>query len=328
MWNANGRLEMSSPFRIDVHHHFLPPAHMKEEATRASMAHSMPENALMSWSPELAIDTMDRNGIETAIASISTPGVWFGDGSQSSRVARAWNDYAAEQMARYPGRFGLFACIPLPDRDAALREAEYALDVLKADGIGLMTNFDGKYPGDAAFADVFQELDRRGAVVYFHPTVPGYGKNVIPGIMPQVVEFGFDTTRAIVSLLVSGTTARLNNIKWIFSHAGGTVPFLAGRLAHTLERPPHKEKMPNGVRHELQKLFYDIAGASNTGVLASLRDLVPASQILYGSDAPFVKPESGLKDMAKTAFSAEELRVIERDNALRIMPGLKKRIGA
>ena len=155
--------------------------------------------------------------------------------------------------------------------------------------------------------------------------MPGYGKNVIPGIMPQVVEFGFDTTRAIVSLLVSGTTARLNNIKWIFSHAGGTVPFLAGRLAHTLERPPHKEKMPNGVRHELQKLFYDIAGASNTGVLASLRDLVPASQILYGSDAPFVKPESGLKDMAKTAFSAEELRVIERDNALRIMPGLKKR---
>jgi predicted TIM-barrel fold metal-dependent hydrolase len=288
----------------------------------------MPENASIPWSPQASIDAMDRNGIETAIASISTPGVWFGDAGEASRVARAWNDYAAEQIAKYPGRFGLFACIPLPDRDAALREAEYALDVLKADGIGLMTNFDGKYPGDAAFAEVFEELNRRGTVVYFHPTVPAYGKSVIPGINPPVMEFGFDTTRAIVSLISSGTTARLDNIKWIFSHAGGTAPFLAGRLAHTLERPPHKANMPHGVKHELRKLFYDTAGASNTGALASLRDLVPASQILYGSDAPFVTPESGLEDMAKTAFTKDELRLIERDNALRIMPGLKARIRA
>ena len=315
---------MSAPFRIDVHHHFLPPEHMAAEALRVEMAHALPRQKLLSWTPQRAIDIMDANGIATAIASISTPGVWFGDGSQAPRLARTWNDYAATQMVAHPGRVGLFAVLPLPNREASLREIEYAFDTLGADGIGLLTNYDGKYPGDPAFADVFEELDRRGSVVYFHPTVPAYGRPV-PGVMPQVIEFAFETTRAILSLLVTGTFSRLRNIKWIFSHAGGTVPMLAGRLEHTLERPPHGERIPNGVRAELTRIFYDIAGASNTGALAALRDLVPASQILYGSDAPFVQAESGLKDLAKTPFTIDELKLIERDNALKLVPGLAKR---
>lgn len=317
---------MSSRHRIDVHHHFLPPEHMREEAKRVTLAHGMPENQLLAWSPQISLDAMDANGIETAIASISTPGVWVGDGKESARISRRWNEYAAEQMRTYPGRFGLFACIPLPDRDMAVQEAVYALDTLGADGVGLMTNFEGKYPGDPAFADVFAELDRRSAVVYFHPTVPGYGKNTIPGVMPQVVEFAFETTRAIVSLLVNGSLAKYPRINWIFSHSGGTIPFLAGRLEHILERPPHAEKLPHGVRAELRKLHFDIAGASSPGALKSLRDLLPASNILYGSDAPFVKPESGLKDMAQTPFSREELQLIERDNALRLLPRVKERL--
>ncbi len=314
---------MTSPFRIDVHHHFLPPGHMAEEAKRVEGAHAMPRGKLLSWTPRHAIDIMDANGIETAIASISTPGVWFDNGSRAPALARAWNDYAAEQIAAFPRRFGLFAVLPLPDSDASLREIEYSLDVIKADGIGLFTNYDGKYPGDPAFARVFEELDRRGAVVYFHPTVPAYGRP-IPGVLPQVVEFAFETTRAILSLLVSGTLTRLKNIRWIFSHSGGTTPMLAGRLEHSLERPPHGEKLPDGVRAELRKLHFDIAGASNTGALAALRDLVPATQILYGSDAPFVQAEKGLKDMAKTPFTADELRLIERDNALRLLPRLAR----
>ena len=180
---------MSAPFRIDVHHHFLPPKHMAREAKRLTRAHSMPSQQLLSWSPQRALDTMEANGIATAIASISTPGVWFGDGSEAPALARAWNDYAAEQVRSYPGKFGLFAVIQLPSPEAALREIEYAFDVLQADGIGLVTNYDGKYPGDPAFAEVFAELDRRGAVVYFHPTVPAYGAETVPGVMPQVVEF-------------------------------------------------------------------------------------------------------------------------------------------
>ena len=253
---------MPALHRIDVHHHFLPPEHMAAEALRVEMAHALPRQKLLSWTPQRAIDIMDANGIATAIASISTPGVWFGDGAEAPRLARAWNEYATEQVVRYPRRFGLFAVLPLPNRDASLREIEYSLGALKADGVGLLTNYDGKYPGDPAFADVFAELDRRGAVVYFHPTVPAYGRP-IPGVMPQVVEFAFETTRAIVSLLVTGTFARRRNIKWIFSHAGGTVPMLAGRLEHTLERPPHGEHIPDGVRAELQKLYFDRAGPAN-----------------------------------------------------------------
>ncbi len=315
---------MSTPHRIDVHHHFLPPEHMAREARRVQKAHALPRAELLSWSPQRALDIMDRNGIATAIASISTPGVWYGDGHEAPGVARDWNDYAAEQMSANPGRFGLFAAIPLPATDAALREIEHALDTLGADGIALVTNYDGKYPGDPAFAEVFEELNRRKALVYFHPTVPGYGSDTVPGLMPQVVEFAFETTRAIVSLLANGVLTRLADIRWIFSHAGGAIPMLAGRLSHTLGRPPFTERLPNGPRAELAKLHYDVAGASSTGAMAALRDLAPATQILYGSDSPFVRAEAGLADLSRTPFSADELRLIERDNALRLMPRLAK----
>ncbi len=310
---------MSDLSRIDMHHHFLPRAHMAAEALRVEKAHAMPQQKLLSWTPQQALDIMDANGIATAIASISTPGVWYDDGAQAPRLARAWNEYAAQQVGAFPGRFGLFAVLPLPDRDASLREIEYSLDVLGADGVGLLTNFDGKYPGDPAFAEVFEELNRRGAVVYFHPTVPAYGAP-IPGVMPQVVEFAFETTRAILSLLVSGTLTRLANIKWIFSHSGGATPMLAGRLEHALERPPHAAQIPNGVRAALRKLHFDIAGASNSGALVTLRELMPPTQILYGSDAPFVSAATGLRELAKTPFSPAELQMIERDNALRLLP--------
>lgn len=309
--------------RIDIHHHFLPPEHMAEEHARIRMDHSMPASQLLNWTPQFAIDVMDANGIDTCIASISTPGVWFGDGSQARRLSRRWNDYAAEQVQKYPGRFGLFAVIPLPDIDGALKEIEYAFDVLGADGVGMLSNYDGKYPGSPDFVPVFEELNRRKAITYFHPTVPGYGGGVIPGVMPQTIEFAFETTRLIVSLLVNGAFARLNDIRWVFSHAGGTIPMLAGRLEHSLERPQYKENIPNGVRHELQKPYYDIAGASAPSAVMPLRQLVPPSHILYGSDAPFVKAEHGLHDLAACNLPTDELKLIERENALRLIPRLR-----
>ena len=315
----------NQPNRIDVHHHFLPTTYLRSQRERVLAAiDSALIPVVLEWTPARAIEEMDRNGVATSIVSITQPGIWFGDAQEARSLARTCNEYGAQMARDHPGRFGLFAAVPLPDPEGSLREIEYALDVLKADGVGLLTSYGDKWPGDPAYAPVFEELNRRKAVVFFHPAAPACCRNLIPDIAPPVLELLFDTTRAITSLLWSGSLARFPDIRFIFTHAGGAMPVLASRVEGYVRR--HKElsqRVPHGVPYELKKLYYDVANSVNPSSMAALMNLVPTSQILFGSDYPFVEMGGMAQGLDNFGLSAADRQAINRDNATRLLPRLK-----
>jgi predicted TIM-barrel fold metal-dependent hydrolase len=210
--------------------------------------------------------------------------------------------------------------MPLPDVDATLQEIAYAYDTLKTDGVGFMTSYGDRWLGNAAFRPVMEELNRRNAIVHIHPTAANCCKNLNYGVAPGSIEYGTDTTRAITGVAFSGDAARFPNIRFIWSHAGGTVPFLAGRIDGASNNA--KDRMPRGFIYELKRFYYDLAGAANKGAVASLLQLVPPTQVLYGTDFP---PGGNSRDVLKTLadigmFSAADLQAVERDNAVKLFP--------
>jgi 6-methylsalicylate decarboxylase len=307
----------TNPRRIDVHHHFAPPAWVTDVTGRPLLN---PANT--RWKPEHSIEDMDRGGVAASVISITNPGLWFGDADQSRRLARACNEYGAQLVRDHPTRFGLFAAMPLPDVDATLREIEFAYDTLKVDGIGLFTSYGDQWLGDPAFRPVMAELNRRKAVVSVHPTAANCCRNLeyAPGAGASSIEYGTDTTRAIMGIAFNGDAVRYPDIRFIWSHAGGSVPFLAGRIDRAGNRA--KEALPNGFSAELKKFYYDVAGATNRGALVSLLELVETSQIVFGTDFPPGGTSSTIaRDLADTGlFSESDLRAIDRDNAVRLFP--------
>jgi predicted TIM-barrel fold metal-dependent hydrolase len=311
---------------VDTHHHFYAPEYQKAWHDWEDQ-HKRPHNALQaSWSPAQSLEEMDRNGVRAAVLSLpSTPGLWFDAGTEAAvRMARTCNEYGARMVSDHPDRFGLFATLPMVDVEASLKELEYALDTLKADGVGLQTNYGDKWPGDPTFRPVFEELNRRKAVVYFHPLAASCCGALSVGIFPAVIEVPHDTTRAVVSLLLSGSLARYRDIRWLFSHAGGTVPMLAGRIEYfTQMRKDAGDFAPQGVEHELQRLHYDTANATHPASMAALLKLVPAAQVVFGTDYPYVPtgPQNGA--LHRLGLPAAELEAIESGNALRLVPRLR-----
>lgn len=316
-----------APHRIDLHHHFLPQAYIKEDQRLGGITHGATSAArLESWTPEQSIEVMDRNGIERAVGSISMPGVWRGDVELSHRLSRVWNEGAAQAARDHPTRLGFFAVIAPPDTDGALKEITYALDVLKADGIALVSNYGGKSLGDPTFAPVLAELDRRRAVVYVHPTVAPCCANLVPGLIPQIIEFPADTTRTITSLLFTGTLARLTGIRWIFSHGGGTLPFLAARLEEIARfKKEIADQYPGGIKAQLKLVYCDTASAYSPPQLAAMTAFFPADHIMFGSDFPFVPAEEGIEALEQFRMSPRMLAAIERENAIKLLPQLGAR---
>ncbi|MBH5386651.1 amidohydrolase family protein [Bradyrhizobium diversitatis] len=312
-------------YRVDTHHHYLPPAYVEAVGHRA-IARTLVSGRAPEWTPSHSIDAMDRNGIQTAVLSLSAPGFVCTDAAGTVKLCRVCNEYAARMTHDYPGRFGSFASLPLPDVDASLREIAYCLDELGAEGICLLSNYGGVYPGDSRLAPVLEELDRRKALVYVHPTEGPC--ECVCGLPPASLEFPFDTTRAIASLMFSGSFTKYRNLRFIFSHAGGAVPFLAERLARLEARPEYKEAVPDGVLRQLGDLYFDTALSANEIALGALLRLTSADHILFGSDYPHA-PEAtmgqSVRSLSELVVNPADLGKIERENALRLMPTLRAR---
>ena len=334
LFSQRSAAQPATPRGIDFHCHSVPPAWLAFlKATRSELPTNNP------WTLSKHLEDMDRGGVRTSLLSVVSPGVWHGRDLQAIRtVTRQINEFNARLGVDYPGRFGSFATLPLLDIDGSLREVAYAMDVLKADGVCMRTPYGTTWHGDPIFAPLYEELNRRRAVVFTHPQNAQWSENLVPGIESEAtIEYGTHTTRTIVSLLESGAAARYPDIRWVFAHAGGTMPFLLPRIVGrkmsvgadgTVTLDPTDRARNDGAARlaQLRRFFYDTAQQTNPVALPALRKVVPISQIVFGTDypesnsggraEPIFDHSAGLAGV----FSGDDLRAIQYENALRLFP--------
>jgi len=334
--NASAATGPGSTRRIDVHAHYLPE---KYRSALAEAGHVKPSGmpGIPGWSAEQHLGMMDRLGIETSVLSISAPGLHFGDDAQARGLARYCNEEGARAAHAYPRRFGLFASLPLPDVDGAMKELAFAFDDLHADGVVLESNFNGVYLGDRRLDPVFAELNRRGARIFIHPTnpdcpccagkPPGREAASLPpiGYPFPMIEFMFETTRAVFNLILSGTLARFPAIKVIVPHAGAVVPVLADRVAGLSPALGLPQKLDVAAFFEtLRGLYYDLAGFPLPRQLLPLLEIADPKRLLYGSDWPYT-PEPLVAALAANLDASPQMteglrKDVMRNNALALFP--------
>lgn len=325
--------------RICVHHHYGPPMWMKVLAE----AGALNVEPWKDWTPLKAVEAMDRAGVRTSISSITVPGIYFWEhfGNQQAppgaklkndvvAMARDANEFGAKMKADYPGRFGIWASLPLPLVDESLKEIEYALDTLKLDGIGLTTSIGTKYMGDLSFTPVFEELNRRKAVVYTHPGAAPCCLYLIPKVGPTTLEYSQDTARTIVSWIESGQADKFPDVGWIFSHHGGDIwsqRFINSEYGTSRQAFANPAKPPRRLSH-LRKYYYDIAASANWFMMQTLKQVVGLSQVVLGDDNPYGEPLTYVQQLKELvndgSLTVEEVNAILRDNMLRFMPQLKQ----
>jgi aminocarboxymuconate-semialdehyde decarboxylase len=311
---------------IDTHHHVIPDFYWQASNEDGNVAGGINPPR---WSLERAIAYLDEAGIDVAVASISTPGVHFGDDAAARTLARRANEYIADITRDRPDRFGGFAALPLPDVDGSLEQLAYAFDVLHLDGVSLMTNAGGSYLGDSRFDPIFAELQRRAAVVFVHPTASPDPIAHSLSLPDALLDYPVDTSRAIAKLHYSNTFARTPDVKYVFSHAGGTVPFLASRfgivdrmnvIPGADERGPFADTVP--------RLYWDTASAFSDPVLHLLRSVTGLHNVVFGTDYPYPHDDisiAGLRGVERTTeLDDEERRAVLGDTASRLIPRLAR----
>lgn len=307
---------------VDVHHHALLPA--------LTGGIDLGTVDIPAWSIDDSVAFMDRMGIDVAVLSLSSPGVPYGDAGKARDMARRINETLATYIAKRPDRFAAFATLPLPDIDGALRELEYATDVLHLDGLGVMSNY-GPYFGSAHYDPLFAELNRRVCPVHIHPRPPTLAANQDFGLPPSLYEFTFESTRVAVQVAYNNVFGRFPNLKLVLSHAGGTVPFLAKRLTYGPQIVAElKGKVPVDIIAELAKFYFDVAMVSGRFTLPALNALVAPDHILYGSDFPFMPVDDILESTSDVfdfaGYSGEDVRNIASQNALRLLPRVAEQL--
>jgi predicted TIM-barrel fold metal-dependent hydrolase len=309
----------ANPRRIDVHHHLSSPGFIKEISSRKTG-----QLLLEQWTPAKSVEDMDKGGVATSILSIAEPGVHFGNDDAARALARECNEYGAKLKTDHRGRFGNFAIIPMPDIDGSLREIGYALDTLKAEGICLMTSYQGKYLGDPMFKPIMEELNRRKSVVFVHPVRADCCRGLVPDVSEPTIELPQDTARTMLSVVFSGNARRYPEIRFIFSHAGGTLPALIHRIEGlaNLRKDLMAERFPDGARAEFMKFYYDTAISYYPWTLMPLTKLVETTQVMFGTDFPFRSAKPTAEGIAEYSFSAPDLAAIDCGNAIRLMPSL------
>jgi 6-methylsalicylate decarboxylase len=309
-----------SAHRIDVHHHYFPPAMLQAQLDARAEGLSPDVRA---WTQARSLAAMDEGGIATAIVSTSSGAELRKtlDAAGLRRLARTCNEYAARMASDHKGRYGFFTFVPLPDVAGSLEEIRYAFDQLHADGIGLMTSYDDKWPGDEAFVPVLEELNRRKAKVFVHPLAPACCVNLVPNVGNAILEYPYDSGRAMLSLLFNGRFAAFRDITWIFCHAGGPIPMLAGRIENSARAAKDRDRFaPQGVAAEFRRLYYETANSAYAPTMAALMTFAPSSQILFGTDFPYISVPDQVERLGGLGIAAAELAAIERANGARLFP--------
>jgi 6-methylsalicylate decarboxylase len=307
---------------IDVHFHLIPQFY-REAVYEAGTGPAI--GRYPDWTLALALELMDKHWIALAMLSLGQPGVGFLPPDKAAPFARRCNDYSAELIAQHPKRFGCFGLLPMHDIDAAIAEARYCLETLRFEGISLFASYGEKFLGDAAFDPLLRYLDGHNMVVHVHPSLHPSSKSLDlpwPGFM---IEYPFDTTRAAVNLLFSGALERFPNTRFILSHAGGTLPYLAWRLSVA---PMIDKRLQQRTREEifagLKTFWYDNALASGAAPMGALSRIAAADRIVFGSDWPFCNDRVVAEEVAD--FTAPDfldprtVAMIARDNALKLFP--------
>lgn len=316
---------MSGPSRIDVHFHIIP--QFFQEAVKNASVGPARRAGYPPYSAELGVELMDANGIQSAITSVGAPGVQFLDSGPAKLLARKLNEHASELSTIFPGRYGAFSTVPMRDINDAVGEIEYCLDTLNHQGVCLFASYGEKFLGDPVFDPVLDALNERGAVCFVHPALHPASRRLDLNVPGGVMEYLFDTTRAAVNLIFSSALDRFPDVKFILSHAGGTLPYFAWRLAASPRFDPAlpqwpREKFENALRH----FWYDNALSCGPATMGTLKSVADPRKILFGSDWPFVQASLVGEEVATHQMiglhTDAERAAIDRKNALTLFPGL------